>query len=1443
MVSYFSGASRTHTRSVIVLALFALTIAPRMFAQTVSIPFITTYAGLAAGATPANTVCSTSLPVYSTTGTGAKYGDGCPATQASLSVPISVATDTQGDVFISDQSHQIIRVVYNGTGSDALATAIIAANVQNPGLIPVKGNIYTIAGGTTATPTTHYCNGAGTGPQGDDLELDGCPGAQTFEQLNRGVAVDADGNVFLSNGAVYPTIRVFYVGGSRAAALIQLADPSLTPQPGYVYKVAGYGGTTFRTPGSSCSGAAIDVLGDGCPAVQAYLNTPRGLFIDAAENIYFADQADNVIRRIDGTTSIITTIAGQCIGTTSCTATSTSGDGGPATGSSVNIYAPYAVTLDGYGNVFIAEGGSSSLPGRVRVVYAAGKLPGLTNPTPGYIYTYAGGAATSGTPAQMAAFQLVYGVSLDAAGFLYVTDYRSGSANSNHVWRVDPTSGNIIVFAGTGGSNLVASQHCDRVKQLGIITNNSLSDGCPATQAYLNTPQGGVAFDATGNGYIADRGDNVVRKLYYNNVFPATVVGSTSASLPQAFYFPTTTALLSKSATLQGTATTEFASTGNSNDNCPLGAALPAAPITCVSYVTFTPGAPGPRNAAYDLVDATGVVATAAITGTGLAPLFTINPGTPVNIGTNITASAVSTDLHGSAYVSDLKGKQVLRATIAGGPGAAIMTGLGSPRQTTVDNFGNLYVADALNNNVLKLPYGSATPIVIATGLNAPQGVVADALGGVYIADSGNNRLLYYSNATGLTTPVSAYPLTLSSPTALALDPSGNLYVVDTNHTRVVELPVGLAATVFTLPVGATPAAMAFDPAGDAYLADTASGSILFQPYGSATATALVSGLASPSGIAVGPGGNLFLADSTATSATAYNVSVNNSTLTTTNIPSSSLPVTLTLADVGNTSITLANPTYIETGASAAFLSSGTPTCTASLVLAPGKACTQSFVFTPTVAGTQSAKATFNTTVGQSVSANLTATATNLINTSLTIAPQNSTAPYGQASAYTVTLTPVTTGGANPTGTINFLVDGGSVASTAFTSGPYTFAFTASPTLGIHSVSASYTGDSVYGGSNTSTLLTVTKAATVVTTSYMEAASGTVLKAVVAPSSTGAIAFTGSVLMYVDNTLVATVPVSGSSPYGTVSATVVLPDGTHTYYATYTGDANYAGSTSTPVQTLTVARASTTTTLSVTATSNAGIGGFLLSAKVGSAVAGTPTGTVTFTNGSTVLAVVNLSTAINGVVTFLTSTTTYTNYTFTATYSGDGLYEPSASSGSDFVVITPLTTVAVPQGGQVSSATLIAPINGYTGSVTATCGGLPVNALCRFYPTPVVLKGTSTATLNVQLFSGVNPNVAGLSLRGHAPGSSGFVQETAMALLLCAPALLGVRRRRCFLRCVLILSALPALLIGAVGCGGKTPANVSGNFVTPSGSYAITLTVTDANGVAHSNILNATFTQ
>jgi DNA-binding beta-propeller fold protein YncE len=103
--------------------------------------------------------------------------------------------------------------------------------------------------------------------------------------------------------------------------------------------------------------------GDGGPATSATMNTPRGVAVDAAGNIFVADTFNNRIRRVDATTAVINTVAGS--GPTGFGTGTFSGDGGLATSATLNV--PRHIALDALGNIIIPDGQNN----RIRMVTIA----------------------------------------------------------------------------------------------------------------------------------------------------------------------------------------------------------------------------------------------------------------------------------------------------------------------------------------------------------------------------------------------------------------------------------------------------------------------------------------------------------------------------------------------------------------------------------------------------------------------------------------------------------------------------------------------------------------------------------------------------------------------------------------------------------------------------------------------------------------------------------------------------------------------------------------------------------------------------------------------------------------------------------------------------------------------------------------------------------------
>ena len=268
-------------------------------------------------------------------------GDGGPAVAARLNEPTRVALDTSGALYIADRGNHRIRRVdglgivttvagngeigFSGDGGPAVEArlklpqgmavdgsgALYIADTWNRRIrrVDASGTITTVAGS------------GGRGYGGD-----GGPAVRTSLNVPAGVAVDGLGNLYIAESEQNRVLRV---------------DTS-----GIITTMAGNGEIGFS--------------GDGGPAVEAWLNTPLGVTVDEAGNVYIADWGNHRIRRVDGS-GIITTIAGTG-------ERGFSGDGGPAVEAS--LWHPEGVTVDGGGNLYIADWGNH----RIRRVDGSGVI-------------------------------------------------------------------------------------------------------------------------------------------------------------------------------------------------------------------------------------------------------------------------------------------------------------------------------------------------------------------------------------------------------------------------------------------------------------------------------------------------------------------------------------------------------------------------------------------------------------------------------------------------------------------------------------------------------------------------------------------------------------------------------------------------------------------------------------------------------------------------------------------------------------------------------------------------------------------------------------------------------------------------------------------------------------------------------------------------------------
>ena len=442
-------------------------------------------------------------------------GDGGAATAAQLKFPYGVAVDGAGNLYIADTSNHRIRKVDStgtittiaGTGEGGFSGdggAATAAQLKFPYGVAVDGagNLYIADTGnhrirkvdSTGTITTI----AGTGEGG----FSGDGGAATAAQLSfpYDVVVDGAGNLYIADTSNHRIRKVDstgtittivgtgvggFSGDGGAATAAQLNSPSgvaldgagnlyIVDQSNHRIRKVDSTGTITTIAGTGLYGFS----GDGGAATAAQLGFPYGVAVDGADNLYIADRSNQRIRKVDSA-GTITTIAGTGEG-------GFSGDGGPAT--VAELSSPYGVAVDGAGNLYIVDWFNQ----RIRKVDSAGTITTIAG-TDLYGFSGDGGAATA------AQLDSPIGVAVDGAGNLYIAD------TSNHRIRKVDSTGTITTIAGTGERGFSG-------------------DGGAATTAQLDSPYG-VAVDGAGNLYIVDQRNHRIRKVDSTGTI-TTIVGT-----------------------------------------------------------------------------------------------------------------------------------------------------------------------------------------------------------------------------------------------------------------------------------------------------------------------------------------------------------------------------------------------------------------------------------------------------------------------------------------------------------------------------------------------------------------------------------------------------------------------------------------------------------------------------------------------------------------------------------------------------------------------------------------------------------------------------------------------------------------------------------------------------------------------------------------------------
>lgn len=566
---------------------------------------------------------------------------------------------------------------------------------------------------------------------------------------------------------------------------------------------------------------------DGGAATQARISsTANGIATDFEGNIYFADTGNHCIRRINATTGIISTVAGDG-------SNGFGGDGGLATSAQLN--SPSDVAVDEAGNLYIAD----LFNHRIRMVEkASGNIStiagsGATGEAMGS-FSGDGGAATSAT------LDTPSSVDVDSEGNVYVSD------TFNHRIRKIDNSGDISTVGGSGST--------------GEGNGGYEGDGTAATSALLNEPAG-ISVDDSFL-YIADRLNNRIRVINRMSGDISTALGdgsnSDSNGLPATISSPFDVAVDSRgnlyftSPTISNVrrqnvsdATVEtIAGTGSAGfngDNAATESSLAS-----------------PRGVAVDrggnlFITDTGNLRIRRVEAASAFNLITTIAGTTQGYsgdGGAATAAqlddpfGISVDLKGNVAFSDrsnLRIRQVeagtgLIETIAGDPMASPNTGDGGPAvdagisgvtDVAFDPAGDLYIADRLDRVVRKVDAstgiirrfaGDGTTgfsgdggLALEASINLPSGLFFDSKGFLLIAEDTNHVIRQVNLNTNIVSTiagdnsagysgddVAATSSSLQAPFSMVRDSEGNLLIADTMNHRIrqVDAVTGVITTI-----------------------------------------------------------------------------------------------------------------------------------------------------------------------------------------------------------------------------------------------------------------------------------------------------------------------------------------------------------------------------------------------------------------------------------------------------------------------------------------------------------------------------------------------------------------------------------------------------------------------------------------------------------------------
>ncbi len=1198
-----------------------------------------------------------------------------------------------------------------------------------------------------------------------------------------GIAIDGSGNLYTTD-ADPSNSRVVRITSSGAGSVIGtgaviLGSPKgvALDQSGDIFIAdTGHSQIVEVTSGGSASVLAISGL-----TGPTTLNNPMGLAVDTAGNLYIADSGNNRVVKVAAGGS-----AGVIVST---------GELDPA----LNV--PSGVAVDRTGNIYIASTGSNN----IAEVDTSGTGTWLLSSS-----LYMGNFSLSGP----------LGVALDVFGTVYVAD--SGAAGGH-----------------------------DRVLIVDRATNWS-SDSPAQYTSSLNS-------SAVGFGHV--------------QFGASTGVTLTLPFVPEVNFSATTPFTVFTS----GVQNQDFTVVTGANTNCNSTSGY----LGCTIEIQFLPTAPGLRHGALVLYDASNhPIITVPLYGFGDASVAALAP----NTGTVVSTGGVPLNfpfqiaLDGAGNIYDANdGGNVVKIPAGGGTASVV-----SPSGYTfgqevdgvaLDGAGNLFISDHLNNRIIVItPGGVASALTISglvTALGHPTGLAFDGAGNLYISDYTNGRvvevsclLVAGSTSKGIGTVIATKGYTTSSLgiTGVGVDSMGNIYIPDgyagADPSRVIKVTAAGAASLLS-PTGITfssPRGVTADGMGNLYIADGGHNRIVEITTAGAISILALSGLptpaalGSPFGITVDPLGNLYIPDSGNNRVLFSNVSGSALTFPSTATGAASAAKTTTVTNLGNQPLAFsANPAYTANFSS---YSGDQNPCTSTTSLLAGTACDVAAVFTPQSVGALSAGITLtdNTLNVPGSTQQITVSGTafsgaDATSTTVTVTPTPLT--NGQAADITATVADQAHSSTHPTGSVTFNDTLGTTTTTlssaSLSSGAATLSGVVLHGIGTHTLSANYAGVSgAYAASSGTVTVVLSKTAATVsgpTTQPVAVAhgqSGSIIITVAGPYTTIA-APTGTISYSILNSSAAGVAsgtpaltVGSASSTASIAIPSTLASGAYTISISYSGDSNYLATSTATVQ-FTIGQA--TPTIGLTSSVNPAMvtSAVTLTATVASS-SGTPTGTVSFLDGTTPMGAAALS---GGAAAFTTSSLAAGTHTITAVYAGDANFASVTSSPvtqviQDFSLAPPgggasTPTQTVLPGGTATYPLVFGPLSGATfpSPVTLSLSGLPPGATGTLTPSTIPAGSPLTnVILTIQL-----PQTTAKLLNQRIP-----LVVWAVLLLPFAGRLRRAGKRMPRGLSALLLAAA-ALVVGAgmSGCGSTR----SGFFGHPQQTYSVVITATSGS-ISHS---------